>query len=394
MSTRSRLRLAATVRSRQSSGSSHESETVTSLTPRKSKSRVSISSAKDEAPAASPASSEKDDDEDEAVRKRRASKVLREAGGFLKRQMETFKSSIKAVLSTILYIVLLRGLLDMAWHVQFAHILAEHTERMDTYALLAGPGLWYVIVMLACGIIIYYVRSMSDDALLHMIRALLGLEVQEGEEDIFESFNDIKDRLQKSLEGYDKMRTQVDFAVSSLTKVSGGMKRLAENIASNHEGDLEDPEEREGIISGLSDIFFELFRQLRTDEIREDADAGQAFMVSEVTKLVKELKQWSEEEGELNPDAPAQPSITLTTPDQPRLSQRESSSDTPLPEGWRVNYDSTGRAYYYHRLTRKPQWHRPRPSFTPSSPPPSPPPPPPPPSATPYIEEFELDAIV
>ena len=40
-------------------------------------------------------------------------------------------------------------------------------------------------------------------------------------------------------------------------------RRLAENIGSNHKQEIDDPDEREGMVSGIAEVFFEIIHQLR-----------------------------------------------------------------------------------------------------------------------------------
>lgn len=76
---------------------------------------------------------------DSATRERRASRTIRKMGGALKRQMESFKSSVKSLMTTALVVVISSGVLGAAWHILLANILVEHTQLGRAYNLVAPP---------------------------------------------------------------------------------------------------------------------------------------------------------------------------------------------------------------------------------------------------------------
>ena len=63
----------------------------------------------------------------------------------------------------------------------------------------------------------------------------------EGEEDVLSSFQEVASSLQDGLDGYERMRLQIDHAVASLGKVALVGKRLAENISSQNQWPFHTP---------------------------------------------------------------------------------------------------------------------------------------------------------
>lgn len=73
------------------------------------------------------------------ARQRRASRTIRRMGSALKKQMEKFKSSVKACVTAALVVLVVSGILQGAWHILLANVLFEHTQMGRAYNLVAPP---------------------------------------------------------------------------------------------------------------------------------------------------------------------------------------------------------------------------------------------------------------
>ena len=254
----------------------------------------------------------------------------------------------------------------------------------------------------SCTMLLIWVRHLPEDALLLMIRQAFGLEAREGETDVLASFHEVATSVQDKLDGYERMRLQVDHAVTNMGKVALVGRKLAENISGNHHSDLEDPTRREGLVDHLAGVCFEFLEQMKRDEPTPTSPGSRkAAMVGELTNLVRELKTWSEEAQEdecyrrsstspgrrpstsprlalrydgAGSGAPPRPRASAFTPIDDSVAGAIGRTMAPLPPGWREQYDKgSGRSFYYHRHHRVPQWNHPLPEEE-DSPPPSPPP--------------------
>ena len=130
------------------------------------------------------------------TRERRASRTIREFSSALRRQMERFKSSAKALITFALIATIVSGVLQVSWHVIFSSILAEHTNVGHSWSLVVPPFIGYIAVTIICLILLYTVRQLREDTLLQLIRQAVGLEPPEGEDDLLTSFQDIASGLQ------------------------------------------------------------------------------------------------------------------------------------------------------------------------------------------------------
>ena len=108
-----------------------------------------------------------------------------------------------------------------------------------------------------------WVRRLPEDALLQILRQAFGLEAREGEDDVLASFHEVASNVQDKLDGYERMRLQVDHAVTNMGKVALVGRRLAENISGNHQDELDDPQHREGMVNHVAEVCFEFLEQVR-----------------------------------------------------------------------------------------------------------------------------------
>ncbi|KOO27365.1 hypothetical protein Ctob_012787, partial [Chrysochromulina tobinii] len=255
----------------------------------------------------------------------RPSEVMRNLGESLRHQFAGIKTSLRAGLTLFLVVSILLGLLQLAWHWINASVLSnisralEIDAEMRAYWLVAPPMAWYVTMIVCFSLLLCQVRNLPEDALIKLLRQLLGLERRAGygvdSGDLLADFQEIATSLQDGLDSYDRMQFQMETTVATLGKFASVGRRLAENITANRQAELNDAEQREQLVASVAEVMFELINQMRTEEPSPIGPVGDLFppgsqeskkvaMVREVTRLVRELKQWSEGEPEAPTTAP------------------------------------------------------------------------------------------
>ena len=252
---------------------------------------------------------------EDSLPERRASAAMRRFGSLMRGQMTSFKTTFKAGLTIFLVVSIFQGLLQLAWHWLNASVLAHISGLMRAYWMVAPPMAWYMTMIVVFSMLLVQVRNLPEDALLRMLRQLLGLESADGrstaEGDILADFQDVASGLQDGLDSYDRMRSQMESTVASLGKFAAVGRRLAENINANRQTELSDAEKREQAVASVAEVMFELVAQMRDDTpgaaemapseyFAPGSEQGKkAEMVKEVSKLVRELKYWSEGDARL-----------------------------------------------------------------------------------------------
>lgn len=244
---------------------------------------------------------------------RRVSRVMRHVKTAMRSQMVVLNGTLKNLLSLALFISMTQGVLQVAWHVQLANILAEHTTLLRSYNLIYPPSIWHGAIFLGCLFTLCYVRRLDDQALLRGLRKLLGGVDEDGEdaEDaILEDFKNIIDGLNEKLDLIGSQGEKVQNVVSSLGGFAENAKRLAERLIDNRQEQFEDEQLRKSLVENVSDVCYEFFMQMRdgrprqlfeaeefgsrTDaEVELQANLSKVEMVREVNRLIRELKRWS-----------------------------------------------------------------------------------------------------
>ena len=240
---------------------------------------------------------------------RRVSRVMRHVKTAMRSQMVVLNGTLKNLLSLALFISMTQGVLQVAWHVQLANILAEHTTLLRSYNLIYPPSIWHGAIFLGCLFTLCYVRRLDDQALLRGLRKLLGGVDEDGEdaEDaILEDFKNIIDRLNEKLDLIGS-QGKVQNVVSSLGGFAENAKRLAERLIDNRQEQFED-EQLRSLVENVSDVCYEFFMQMRDGRPRQlfegrvwvedrrrwsSSNLSKVEMVREVNRLIRELKRWS-----------------------------------------------------------------------------------------------------
>ena len=243
---------------------------------------------------------------------RRVSRVMRHVKTTLRGQAESFNASMKMLVTVSLCISMFSGVLQMAWHVQLANVIAEHTGLHRAYNLIASPCIWYLTILITCLFLLCSVRRLDDQALLRGLRRLIGLQVSEdGEEDaedaILDDFKSIVDGLNTKLDLISAQGQKVQNVVSSLSSVAENAKRLAERLTENRSEQFENEERRASLVSNVSDVLYELFTQLKENRPQQvfepdTYDTREAAMVEleanlSKVEMVKEVKGRSAQAG-------------------------------------------------------------------------------------------------
>ena len=269
----------------------------------------------------------------ELARERRVSRVMRHIKTSLRSQVDSLNTSLKALITAALGISMLQGILQTAWHAQFANVLAGHTGLLRAYNLIIPPAIWHGIIFVTCIITLCYVRSLNDQALLRGLRRLIGLaplddDDENPEDAILDDFKSIIDGLNEKLDLIGSQGQKMQNLVSSFSGFADNARRLAERLMENRHEQFEDEEMRKSLVSNLSEVCYEFFSQLKDGtpkqifeqqefaskveaEVAREANLKKVEMVKEVNRLILNLKHWSSTKFDASADGRAR-ADTLT----------------------------------------------------------------------------------
>ena len=257
----------------------------------------------------------------ESLKARKERKVemgLKAFGDALRNPMKSLKKTLLVSMIILSVFIFCHALLSLPWHWVHAELWYDQggPRAYLAHYLIWTQALWEAALLILCFVGIKYTLKIDEEALLHAVRRIIGVETEEGE-DALAGFRDLGEKLATGLDSYDQLRKQLEQIAVSGNQLAGNANKFVENLRRNKGYDGEEAfevvagdgfddseEKKESMINDVREAIYEVWSSLAHEPGHHyRVQPKNVELVKQVRGLVRELKQWSAPKGH-SPGAP------------------------------------------------------------------------------------------
>ena len=257
----------------------------------------------------------------ESLKARKERKVemgLKAFGDALRNPMKSLKKTLLVSMIILSVFIFCHALLSLPWHWVHAELWYDQggPRAYLAHYLIWTQALWEAALLILCFVGIKYTLKIDEEALLHAVRRIIGVETEEGE-DALAGFRDLGEKLATGLDSYDQLRKQLEQIAVSGNQLAGNANKFVENLRRNkgYDGEaafevvagdgFDDSEEKkESMINDVREAIYEVWSSLAHEPGHHyRVQPKNVELVKQVRGLVRDLKQWSAPKGH-SPGAP------------------------------------------------------------------------------------------
>jgi hypothetical protein len=257
----------------------------------------------------------------ESLKARKERKVemgLKAFGDALRNPMKSLKKTLLVSMIILSVFIFCHALLSLPWHWVHAELWYDQggPRAYLAHYLIWTQALWEAALLILCFVGIKYTLKIDEEALLHAVRRIIGVETEEGE-DALAGFRDLGEKLATGLDSYDQLRKQLEQIAVSGNQLAGNANKFVENLRRNKGYDGEEAfevvagdgfddseEKKESMINDVREAIYEVWSSLAHEPGHHyRVQPKNVELVKQVRGLVRDLKQWSAPKGH-SPGAP------------------------------------------------------------------------------------------